>query len=849
MRFLLTFLALFTPLAWILWTFAGGLPTSATLDAAPRPSDGEPVLDTSRIPRLPMRGELLKLENALYQRFDPTENYVLYYVSFRGIEKAGEKTRVVGISCAVFGRPVDGRENLRMRMEAPYLEGDPATLLAAREVAARELVLGGGVKVYDGLGRLAAELPRVVINLEDDSVSSEGEVYFRSPKEDAELRGRGMTSDLAFNHATILHDVRARLPLGGDAGVAVTLECDGVATFERDEKSRKAVVTLLESARIEHPDVNGSCGRITAHLAETPGGKVDVEKVVLDEEVTFDLDPRLAAGLEEFHAHRITLLGRTEIVIESGEEPVRAVLREVDPKEANGGRRGPLRVFGLADRTLDIATPRIVLRLRPEEKDGGKDEGARRSHRLESVRFPEGLEVRDREGPGRLDAGWLEYDARGGRLEAKGGVVASAVGRRLEAERIDVRRPPDRKDAVVIGIFGRKSLTLRATGRLGPLARGEENEYTFSCAGPLYLERLEERAIVTAREGVVVRGKTAPILEGGQVIAIFESDEVKRVEASGSIVATDPETKARIECERLDFAADRDREVLLRGAPAVVTEGGRVLRAPTIRYFESGRFRASGGVAAEVELKGRKWTFVAEEASGVAPPEKKGDLDSFLAKGAVTVDGPEGERLEADRVEYTREDGALVLRGKPARVRQGEEFSYEGPALVAHIAEKGKQLEVESARTAGPAKICLTSKRAGAAGRIARWEIDLAGSAKLEKDLVTIPEGAAVRGYDGKGALLLKGSARTTRIVVERTKRGIAPRKLVCEDGIELETFKGGKRERRLEARSLDYVLDTRRLDLQGPGRVWTDDGKEPTPFREAELELLEEGLKLHYLR
>ncbi|MHC4451654.1 MAG: hypothetical protein ACYS0E_16215, partial [Planctomycetota bacterium] len=702
MRFVLTFLGLFTPLAWLLWIMAGDTPVSPTLEADSPEFGSEPVLDTSEIPQLPVRGEIQRLEKGLFQRFHPEQNYVVYYVSFRGIERVDDKARIVGISCAVFGEPKDGRENLRARMEAPYLEGDPVALIAAQREGARELVLGGGVKVYDELGRLMAELERVEINLETDTVTSDGDVYFRSPKKGAEVRGRGLECDFAFTSAKLLHDIRARLPLGDSA---VTLACEGPAIVARDAAKKKTTVTLQNAARIEHQDAAGACDSITAHLLDSEvSGEVEVEKVVLEGAVVFELDASVAEGLEEFRAERITINGETEIVVEGGEDPVRAV------------RRGPLEVFGLADRVLDFDAPSIVIRLRPGAKE--------RKNALESIHFPSGLNIRDREGPGKLHAGWLRYDARAGHLEAKREVVASGVGRRLEADRIELRRPPDRKDTVVLGVFGSKSLELRATGKLGPLARGKENRYTFSCDGPLYVESHDATMAVRATRRVRVKGRTETFLECEQVFVVVLDKKLRLVDAEGAIRATDPETRASLRADQLNFTADRESEIFLRGKPAVVEQPGRIVEAAVVTYRESGEFVASEGIRADVTLKGKRWEFRADSAEGIAPKEL-GPPPRFLARGKVFAKGPKGASLHADRVFYSNETGQLTLHGAPARVQQGEQFRYEGRQVVLDLEQKGKEFVLVKARTLGPARLVIApASKKGASNRVARWEVD-----------------------------------------------------------------------------------------------------------------------------
>jgi lipopolysaccharide export system protein LptA len=826
LRFVLTFFALFAPLAWLLWTLAGETSDTPVFEDE-RPEFGDqPVFDTSEIPQLPVRGEINRLEKGLFQRFHPEQEYVVYYVSFQGIERVGSKTRIVGISCAVFGEPEEGRENIRARMEAPYLEGDPVELIAAQREGARELVLGGGVKVYDELGRLMGELDSVTIDLKTDSIRSDGEVFFRSPEKQASVRGRGLVSNLDYTDAKLLKDVRARLPLGEDGENSVTLSCDGPAAVVRDDEKRTTTVTLRNGARIQHEDAGGTCESITAHLKENKKtGEMEVGRVVLEGKVDFELDAAVAEGLEDFEADRITIFGQRRILVEGS--PVRAV------------RRGPLEVFGLADRVLDFDAPTIEILLRPDAKS--------RQEALESIRFPGGLNIADREGPGRLHAGWLFYDAALGQLEARKDVVASGVGRRLQADRIEMRRPPDRKDAVVVGIFGNKSLELRATGRLGPLVRGKENRYTFACEGPLYVETHDETTAIRASRKVRVKGRTENVLECDRVFAVILKKALRLVDAEGSIRARDPETGAKLRADQLNFNSDREMEIYLRGSPVVVEQPDRTVEAGVVTYKESGAFVAGGGIHADVTLEGGRWKFRAQDAEGIAPREP-GPPPRFLAYGKVAAEGPKGARLEADRVSYVDETGHLTLKGSPARIRQGDELSYEGARLDLDIEQKDKQFVLLGARTAAARMVLAPKAKGGKKNRIARWEVDLAGDAWLEGDVVISPDSTAVRGYDNSGELVLKGRTDDLRVLIERTDRGLVPKKVICEKAVDLESFRDKKRDMRMVAKSMTYVVATRNLDLQGPGKLWRQDKKEPTLFSEAEFELLDDGVNLKYL-
>jgi len=401
---------------------------------------------------------------------------------------------------------------------------------------------------------------------------------------------------------------------------------------------------------------------------------------------------------------------------------------------------------------------------------------------------------------------------------------------------------------VVLGVFGAKSLELRATGKLGPLARGKENRYTFSCDGPLYVESHDATMAVRANKRVRVKGRTETFLECEQVFVVILDKKLRLVDAGGAIRATDPETRASLRADQLNFTADRESEIFLRGKPAVVEQPGRIVEAAVVTYRESGEFVASEGIRADVTLKGKRWEFRADSAEGVAPKEL-GPPPRFLARGKVFAKGPKGASLHADRVSYSNRTGQLTLHGAPARVQQGEQFRYEGQQVVLDLEQKGKEFVLVKARTLGPARLVIApASKKGASNRVARWEVDLGGDAWLEKDVVRSPAPTAIRGFDEKGALLVSGRADDVTVQVERTAKGLVPRKLVCSKALELSIYKGKQRAWRLVAESLTYVVNSRNLDLQGPGKLWREDQEVPTTFREAEFELLDGGVNLKYL-
>ncbi|MHC4953080.1 MAG: LPS export ABC transporter periplasmic protein LptC, partial [Planctomycetota bacterium] len=230
---MLLFFALFTPLAYILWLLAGDAPPPVSLTAPAREVESEPVLDTKDIPQLPIRGEVLEFRRGRIQRFHPTDHHIEYWVRIEGIEKFEGRPRLKGIRCAIFGEPKGGEAQLKLTIDAPYLDGNPLALLSTRKGVTREITLGGGVVVRDERGRTLAELESLKVDLDKGEVHATVPVLFRSPQKNAQLRGKGLRADLQFGTATLYSDVRARLPLGDRGKGVATLSCLGPATLVR----------------------------------------------------------------------------------------------------------------------------------------------------------------------------------------------------------------------------------------------------------------------------------------------------------------------------------------------------------------------------------------------------------------------------------------------------------------------------------------------------------------------------------------------------------------------------------------------------------------------------------------
>lgn len=843
MRFFLVFFALFTPLAWLLWILAGDAPPPVSLPQPNRDVKAEAVIRANEIPRMPVDGELTAFKNGQFQRFHKSLNYVELWVQIEGIERVDGRPRLHGIRCAIFGEPGGAEAKLRLTIEAPYIEGEPLALLSAREGMARELILGGGVVVRDEWGRPIATLERVIIDLDKEEVRSDDPVLFESPEKSAQLRGTGLVADLAFDSATLRSDVRARLPLGKQGSGVAVLSCKGPATLVRVPDTENYVVTLEDEARIEHKSARGDCDRITAMFRRTkgdktepeekPSRKVEVEEVRLEGGVVFELDRELTQGLEGFRADSITIIGEREIVLVGGAEPVRAV------------RRGPMEMFGLADRVTDLDAPEIRIRLVPDAGDADDP--------LESIEFPRGVHLNDREGSGELRAKRLILDVAGGRLEADGGVTATSPGRKLVAERVVVSRPPDRDDVVVVGVFGDKRFELRPTGDLGPIARGALSLLVFTSTEPLYLEQFKTKAVVRTSGSVRVIGDDRELLRCDEIEVAVKDKLVQRMNASGRVAMRDPETAADIRVDRLVFDAERGNEIRLFGNPVEVTqsEHGRI-HASELYYREDGSFGALGKVDIEFKLTTGKaagtWKFLAARGEGRVDKQRRPLwLD---ATGDVRATGPSGERLEAESVHYESKTSVLQLKGSPAIVRQGDEMAYEGPGIDLTVLETEGNFELQGAKLVGETELVVKPKpkKGAPKNQFATWRVRLRGPAKFDGKTLRIPAGAEIKGYDEQNRLALEGEADDVTIDVVLEGKSFRPKALHARKRVVMAGYKDGKLQSKVTAKTLDFIVGSRKVEIGGGGVIERAGSEKPITIREAEFELTDDGVDLKYL-
>jgi len=555
-----------------------------------------------------------------------------------------------------------------------------------------------------------------------------------------------------------------------------------------------------------------------------------IQSVTLRDNVTFEIDPKFAAGLEEFRADEVTLIGEHTIVMSGGvmsggKLPVRAV------------RRGELEAFGLGDRVLDLTAPEIRLHLDGNLKNSTIDP-------LTRVEFLKGVTLRDRDGPGRFSAGSLAYDVRAGTLLALQGVAASAPGRAFKSDAAFVTYIKDTK-TVGVTLTGKKTVSMRMAGRIGPLAQAANDLYTFSCNGSLVITSTETTHGLRARGSVLVRSKKTPILSCDDLVVKIRGDKMRSLVATGSVIGNDAATGTTLTSDRLEYREDHDvpRAVVLNGRPATVTAPDRVLRGNHLEYAEGGAFNAMGDVWADIVLPQGRWKFSCDYAEGIVPQDG-GVPPHVLVGGKVRADGPDGERVEADRVRFSKKTGRLTLDGSPAKLRQGVGLVYEGASLALDVVKDAAGYRVSSGKTEGAAKIRVIPQKA-TVQNVASWRVDLKGAADFKNDILRIPKGADVEGFDaaGKRVIVVRGAA------FEFEFKNMRPLVVRCSGGMDGETFKGGKRSTRLVAEGFRYRLDSNNIDLRGPGEIWQGNAKEPTRFREAELEVVADGVKFKYLK
>jgi hypothetical protein len=326
----------------------------------------------------------------------------------------------------------------------------------------------------------------------------------------------------------------------------------------------------------------------------------------------------------------------------------------------------------------------------------------------------------------------------------------------------------------------------------------------------------------------------------------MRGDKAQNLVATGRVVGKDAATGTTLTSDRLEYREGHDvpRAVVLNGHPAVVKAPDRELRGNHLEYTDGGGFEASGDVWADVVLPQGRWKFSCDYADGILPQD--GGVPPYVhVVGHVKANGPAGEHLEADLVHFEKRTGKLTLRGSPARLLHGKELSYEGPLLELDVVKDAAGYQVASGKTGEIAKLHVIPKSAAGKNNIASWAIDLKGAAVLRDNVLRIPKGADLEGFDAAGTrvMVVRGAAFEFELENQR------PVLVRGSNGVQAETFRNNTRRTRMTAAGFTYKLASNSIDILGPGKLWQGSAKEPTRFSEVEMEVVPDGVKLKYLK
>jgi len=810
-RALLVFLACLLALGAALWVVGRETHRPADLAArAPEPLDAEPALRggdlADELGASPFTGLVHRLRDFELRIYE--QDYVRAYLRLGRLARHDGRPRLEELAGAVFDPPRDGRPQLRLTLHAPHVAGDPQALLHPKDGRPRIATLGGGVVVRDTAGRTLASSDTVRVDLDRATLATGDAVTLRMPERALELRGHGLFADLDLRTARLERDVAATAELGGRR---VRLACSGRARVRELDDGAALDVALREDARLEHPLGTVTCARLDARLERTADGWV-LRDAELTGDVRATVAPEVGLGVDEIRVPRLRIEGTDRVFCEG---PVRAV------------RRGPLAAFGPGERVVDVTAGRADLLFRTGEE--GRIE-------IEEARFDGGVAARDRTGPARFEARTVTYVGREGRLEAldvaearvpEGSVVAEA----LLFEGRD-------ETGFQLWLRGEKRVRYVADGRLGPLGDAARGTLDLTAGGPLHVRADGESTTFEASGRVVAAIEDRARLEGDRLRVDLESGRLVSFAARGSVVLADG--GARVRGDALVY---ENEEARIEGAPArVELPGGRRVAGRRIVYRDPGEFEARGDVAVRAPLgegeDAAAWTIRCDEARGRL--DEAGRPARVEASGALRAEGPDGQRVEGRGFEYDGETGRAVLRGEPARLRQGDDVAVAAPGF--ELVWKGDA--IQAADTLGAAVVDYTQRGEPdpRLGRFVRWHVELAGPARLRGAMLTVPDGARLEAFDEKG-LSLRAHARRVRLELARAKGGWEPRRLVGERGVKVESL--GTRAATVEADRLRYEAGTREVALLGRARVFAEGWPRRVRFRQVVFELTKDGIDL----
>ncbi len=825
MKALLIFVLCLLPLATGLWAIAGGRPPAPDLPRREGLGETPAVLLGSDLADAhgasPFRGELRRLEGMVVQLVGRGKEaaeggveYVRFYLAAKRLARIEGRPRFEEVLIASFDPPQDGRARLRFTLECPHAEAEGALLAGAPREGPRAVRIGGGVVARDDQGRAVAEIDSLLLDTEEERVTSDDAVVLRWPGLRATARGTGVDASMRERTVTIAGDVEAIVALS-DGGAAATFRCRGPATVSASEDRSRVTVALSGDATVIHPLGTARAPRIDAVIAKREG-EWRLVAARLSGGVRLDPDPAAAGGLVDITASAMEIEGEERLRLHG---PVRAT------------RVGPVHEeFGLGDRHLDITADDLVLRTRGRE--------------LVEARFERGVAAVDREGAGRLVAGALLYDAAARTLGAWGGVEVRMPRGLLRSDRLRVsgEGSPARLD---LRLEGAKHVEVDVEGRLGPHARGLEGRLQLTCDGPLTFARRGPRAALEAEGAARVTLGDASILCDALSVAV-EGQRVGEVSARGSVRMCEGARGRELLGESFRFDGSVAR---LSGTPAVAREGeSRVVRALELVLLDGGVFRAEGAVRLSAPFGSSSargpWQVSCDFATGRVSAEQ--GPACVLARGAVVAEGPEGERIEGDSFGYDGVEGRAVLLGSPARVERGSGLKVVSEGFDVRILD-GRPV---SARTHGPATLDFVPEKGKPlpiAGKIqpsfSRWHAVIQGPCEVGGEVVRIPAGARLTAFGASGEEAVSARARSVVLTLRRTPEGLVP--LRIEGGRGVEMIRGGRKPATVRAQRFRYEAGSREIDLLGNGSVDGEGWASGVTYERLVFVLHEEGVDL----
>jgi hypothetical protein len=819
LRALLIFLLCALPLTGLLFYLDLGerrdaeLPHEATEALGPALLSGSDLADVYGLS--PFEGALRRLDG--FELRVVEEGYFKLYLRIERLGRHEGKPRLEEVEAAVFGRPTEGKPNLRLKLRAPFVSGDPRDILHAPADAPRIVTLDGGVKAFDALGRLLAEVARLTLDVRGKTATADVPIVLRLPERAAEIRAEGLVADLQLRSARLRGPVLASV--GGPEG-AITVRAKGGATLEEAAEGAEVRVVFEGDAEIEQDAGRVTCDRIDAMFSRTEGGLAFV-RARLSGGVRLALAPGAAPGLESIDMPALSIEGEGGI---SCEGPLRATWRGRLPDELL--RRPRIAAAALGDRTVSVAAAAARLTL-------ALDGNGRRVLRNASF---DAFAASDADGAGTLSARALSYDAPTGALLLEGAVVAETPAGSLAADRLRIERTG--KDSFDVTVDGEKRVVYRADGATGPLGVAGGRELRLTAAGPLRVRAAGERISFRGEREVVASTDAGARLSSGTMEVEIEKGALLSFIAKGGVVASEPSRGAEISGERLSHEAGT---TTVEGGPAsLATKDGRSLRAPRISYREDKTFDAAGGVAVDATIAGGgAWRLTCEGVRGSLAAD--GSPAAVEAKGLVRALGPAGEEAEAESLAYDGAKGVATLLGEPARLRRGDE--------IALVAPKGLTLRLAEGRVAegsslGPSTIdyrpvAIDGK---APGGFDRWVAELQGPAKFEGDRLVVAAGARLRASEG-GREALVAEAKRVELLLDVAGKAVRMREMLGSRGVRVESL--GKEPAVVTADRLSFTAGTREVRVAGDAQVAAAGWPREVRFREVLFALTKDGIDL----